>query len=49
VLIPLGAYVVVLMRNIIGIPTVGTFMRVLLARALLEIKPVQGILIWASD
>ena len=29
VLIPLGAFVVVLMRNIIGIPTLGTFMPVL--------------------
>ena len=46
VLIPLGAFVVVLMRNIIGIPTLGTFMPVLLALALLEIKPVQGILMF---
>ena len=29
VLIPLGAFVVVLMRNIIGVPTLGTFMPVL--------------------
>lgn len=47
VLIPLGAFVVVLMRNIIGIPTLGTFMPVLLALALLEIKPLQGILMFA--
>jgi hypothetical protein len=47
VLIPLGAFVVVLMRNIIGIPTLGTFMPVLLALALLEIKPVQGILMFS--
>ena len=47
VLIPLGAFVVVIMRNIIGIPTLGTFMPVLLALALLEIKPVQGILMFA--
>lgn len=46
VLIPLGAFIVVLMRNIIGIPTLGTFMPVLLALALLEIKPVQGILMF---
>ncbi len=46
VLIPLGAFVVVLMRNIIGIPTLGTFMPVFLALALLEIKPVQGILMF---
>lgn len=47
VLIPLGAFIVVLMRNIIGIPTLGTFMPVLLALALLEIKPVQGILMFS--
>lgn len=46
VLIPLGAFVVVIMRNIIGIPTLGTFMPVLLALALLEIKPLQGILMF---
>lgn len=47
VLIPLGAFVVVLMRNIVGTPTLGTFMPVLLALALLEIKPVQGILMFS--
>ena len=47
VLIPLGAFVVVLMRNIVGIPTLGTFMPVLLALALLEIKPVQGVLMFS--
>ena len=47
VLIPLGAFIVVIMRNIIGIPTLGTFMPVLLALALLEIKPVQGIVMFS--
>lgn len=47
VLIPLGAFIVVLMRNIIGISTLGTFMPVLLALALLEIKPVKGILMFS--
>lgn len=47
VLIPLGAFVVVVMRNIIGVPTLGTFMPVLLALALLEIKPVKGILMFS--
>lgn len=47
VLIPLGAFVVVIMRNIIGIPTLGTFMPVLLALALLEIQPLQGILMFS--
>jgi len=46
VLIPLGAFVVVLMRNIIGIPTLGTFMPVLLALALLEIEPLKAILMF---
>lgn len=47
VLIPLGAFIVVLMRNLIGVPTLGTFMPVLLALALLEIKPVKGILMFS--
>ncbi|RYD46714.1 MAG: hypothetical protein EOP85_06905 [Verrucomicrobiaceae bacterium] len=46
VLIPLGAFVVVLMRNIIGVPTLGTFMPVLLALALLEIPLVRGLLMF---
>jgi hypothetical protein len=47
VLIPLGAFVVVLLRNIVGIATLGTFMPVLLALALLEIKPLTGILMFS--
>ncbi len=43
VLIPLGAFVVVLMRNIIGVPTLGTFMPVLIALALLEIPLLRGL------
>lgn len=43
VLIPLGAFVVVVMRNIIGVPTLGTFMPVLLALALLEIPLLRGL------
>ncbi len=46
VLIPLGAFVVVMMRNIIGIPTLGTFMPVLLALALLEIPLLRGLLMF---
>ncbi|MBC7980770.1 MAG: UUP1 family membrane protein [Armatimonadetes bacterium] len=46
VLIPLGAFVVVLMRNIVGIPTLGTFMPVLLALALLELPLVQGLVMF---
>ena len=46
VLIPLGAFVVVLMRNIVGVPTLGTFMPVLLALALLEIPLVTAIIMF---
>ena len=47
VLSPLGAFVVVLMRNIIGISTLGTFMPVLLALALLEIPLARGLIMFA--
>ncbi|MBK1882990.1 UUP1 family membrane protein [Luteolibacter pohnpeiensis] len=47
VLIPLGAFVVVLMRNIVGIPTLGTFMPVLLALALLEMPVGPGLVMFA--
>ncbi len=48
VLIPLGAFVVVLLRNIVGIATLGTFMPVLLALALLGIEPWwKGILMFS--
>jgi len=47
VLIPLGAFVVVLLRNIVGIATLGTFMPVLLALALLELPLVQGLVMFA--
>lgn len=43
VLIPIGAFVVVVMRNIVGIPTLGTFMPVLIALALLEIPLGRGL------
>jgi len=47
VLIPLGAFVVVVMRNIIGIATLGTFMPVLLALALLEIPIIGGLIMFS--
>lgn len=47
VLIPLGAFVVVVMRNLIGIQTLGTFMPVLLALALLEMPLVSGLAMFA--
>jgi hypothetical protein len=47
VLIPLGAFVVVLLRNIVGIPTLGTFMPVLIALALLEIELVPALIMFS--
>lgn len=47
VLIPLGAFVVVILRNIVGIPTLGTFMPVLLALAFLEMPLFSGIIMFA--
>ncbi|MFM2170292.1 MAG: hypothetical protein RI957_521 [Verrucomicrobiota bacterium] len=47
VLIPLGAFVVVILRNIVGIPTLGTFMPVLLALAFLEMDLGLGIAMFA--
>lgn len=42
VLIPIGAFVVVILRNLIGIATLGTFMPVLLALALLEMDDLRS-------
>jgi hypothetical protein len=47
VLIPLGAFVVVLLRNIVGFPTLGTFMPVLIALALLEMPLARGLVMFA--
>jgi hypothetical protein len=47
VLIPLGAFVVVLLRNLAGVPTLGTFMPVLIALALLEIPLARGLIMFA--
>lgn len=47
VLIPLGAFVVVILRNIVGVPTLGTFMPVLLALAFLEMDLGLGILMFS--
>lgn len=47
VLIPLGAFVVVVMRNIIGVPTLGTFMPVLIALAFLEMPVGQGLVMFS--
>lgn len=41
-LIPLGILIVVFFRNFIGLPSVGTFMPVLLSLSFLEIESFQG-------
>jgi len=46
VLIPLGAFVVVVMRNLVGVATLGTFMPVLLALALLEMPLWNGLIMF---
>lgn len=46
VLIPIGAFVVVVLRNLIGIATLGTFMPVLLALALLEMDLKAGLIMF---
>lgn len=43
-LLPLAILLIVVARNIIGIPTMGTFMPVLIAMAFLEMKLLPGIL-----
>jgi len=43
-LIPLGAFVVVLLRNVIGVQTFGTFMPVLIALAFRETQLLWGVL-----
>ncbi|MCO6429082.1 inactive transglutaminase family protein [Nitrosomonas communis] len=45
-MVPLGAFVVVLMRNLIGIKTFGTFMPVLIALALRETELAWGLILF---
>lgn len=47
-MIPVGALVLVLMRNVVGIKTFGTFMPVLIALAFRETGLVAGILIFTA-
>ncbi len=46
-MIPLGALIVVLMRNVIGIDTFGTFMPVLIALSFRETQLIRGILLFS--
>jgi len=47
-LVPLGALVVVLMRNVVGVPTLGTFMPILIAIAFRETRLAWGIVLFTS-
>jgi hypothetical protein len=46
-MIPIGALVIVLLRNFVGVKTFGTFMPVLIALAFRETRLVWGILLFA--
>lgn len=47
IMIPLGALIILLVRNVIGIPTFGTFMPVLIALAFRETQLIYGILLFS--
>lgn len=44
-LVPFGCLVVVIVRNLVGLPTSGTFMPVLLAMAFIETTLVKGLIV----
>ena len=46
-MIPIGALVMVLMRNVIGVPTFGTFTPILVALAFRETQLVYGIILFS--
>jgi len=46
-MVPLGALVVVVLRNLVGIKTSGTFMPILLAMAFLQTELITGLVIFA--
>lgn len=47
-LVPIGAFFMVLMRNVVGVSTVGTFLPVLIALAFRETRLVAGLLLFLS-
>ena len=47
-LVPIGAFFMVLLRNVIGIKTVGTFLPVLVALAFRETRLLAGLLLFLS-
>lgn len=46
-LVPLGALIVSLFRNLVGVPTFGTFTPILIALALRETRPLVGLAVLA--
>lgn len=47
-LVPIGAFIIVLMRNVIGVRSFGTFMPVLIALAFRETQLLTGILLFIT-
>lgn len=47
-LVPIGAFVVVIMRNVVGVTTFGTFMPILIALAFRETKLLWGIVLFTT-
>ncbi len=47
ILIPVGAFLLVLLRNIVGLKTFGTFMPILIALAFRETKLIWGIVLFS--
>lgn len=46
--VPLGVFVVVIMRNIVGVTTFGTFMPILIALAFRETELIWGIILFST-
>ena len=46
-LVPIGAFIMVLMRNVVGLPSFGTFMPVLIALAFRETGLVAGLVLFS--
>lgn len=46
-LVPIGAFIMVLMRNVVGLPSFGTFMPVLIALAFRETGLVGGLILFS--
>ncbi len=47
-LVPIGAFIMVLMRNVVGLPSFGTFMPVLIALAFRETGLIAGLILFST-